>query len=93
MERYSEVEIVSVTLVKMEEKQTSFVLWYNYYTDNGDFFSTKYKELTKEITLNEPITIRYVVDHKVYNWKRIMGVEQESDGSTSDQFDNGDIPF
>lgn len=87
LKRYSEEKIVLVTFSKLEKVESPFGLWYNYFTDQGDFFSTKYEELTKEIRLNEPLLICYVSDFKIHNFKRIMGVVQDTRMSTSGQLE------
>ena len=65
----------------------------NYFTDSNEFFSTQYEESTEGIILNEPQKIRYVIDYQVRNWKRILGVVQETDSSSSNELENDDIPF
>ena len=97
--RYSEAKIASVIFLAKEERMERGVLWYNYFTgrskkyDSIEFFSTKYKESTEGILLNEPLKIRYVIDYQVNDWKRILGVVQEKDISSSKELENDDIPF
>ena len=86
-DRYSKVMIASVTFLIKEERWERGVLWYNYFTGTSktyeygsdEFFSTKFEESTEGIILNEPLKIRYVIDYQVRNWKRILGVVQETD--------------
>jgi len=99
--RYSEVMIASVKFLIKEERRERGVLWYNYFTGisktyeygSDEFFSTKFEEDTRGIILNEPQKIRYVIDYQVRNWKRILGVVQKTDSSSSNELENDDIPF